>query len=176
MYNLKYDKTMKRMLLTAVFALVATIASAQNYIVVNSEKIFKSIPAYNNAITELDKLAKQYQEYIDAKYEQVEQLYNSYQSQKASLNANARQAYENEILTKEQQTAEQQEKLFGQEGDLMKKRVELIKPIQEQVFKVIEQYAKQVGADVVIDSSNNPTLLYNSTAVERTEAIIGLLK
>lgn len=164
------------MLFTIALALVATIASAQNYIVVNSEKIFKSMSSYNTAIAELDKLAQQYQEYIDAKFEQVEQLYNTYQSQKAQLTASARQAYENEILTKEQQANEQQEKLFGQEGDLMKKRVELIKPIQEQVFKVIEQYAKQVGADVVIDSSNNPTLLYNSTAVERTEAIIALLK
>lgn len=164
------------MLFTLALALVATVASAQNYIVVNSEKIFKSMSSYNTAIAELDKLAQQYQEYIDAKFEQVEQLYNTYQSQKAQLTASARQAYENEILTKEQQANEQQEKLFGQEGDLMKKRVELIKPIQEQVFKVIEQYAKQVGADVVIDSSNNPTLLYNSTAVERTEAIIALLK
>lgn len=164
------------MLFTIALALVATVASAQNYIVVNSEKIFKSMSSYNTAIAELDKLAQQYQEYIDAKFEQIEQLYNTYQSQKAQLTASARQAYENEILTKEQQANEQQEKLFGQEGDLMKKRVELIKPIQEQVFKVIEQYAKQVGADVVIDSSNNPTLLYNSTAVERTEAIIALLK
>ncbi len=164
------------MLFTIALALVATVASAQNYIVVNSEKIFKSMSSYNTAIAELDKLAQQYQEYIDAKFEQVEQLYNTYQSQKAQLTASARQAYENEILTKEQQANEQQEKLFGQEGDLMKKRVELIKPIQEQVFKVIEQYAKQMGADVVIDSSNNPTLLYNSTAVERTEAIIALLK
>lgn len=164
------------MLFTIALALVATVASAQNYIVVNSEKIFKSMSSYNTAIAELDKLAQQYQEYIDAKFEQVEQLYNTYQSQKAQLTASARQAYENEILTKEQQANEQQEKLFGQEGDLMKKRVELIKPIQEQVFKVIEQYAKQEGADVVIDSSNNPTLLYNSTAVERTEAIIALLK
>lgn len=167
---------MKRILFTLALALVATVASAQNYIVVNSEKIFKSITAYNTAITELDQLAKQYEEYVEAKFEQVEQLYNTYQSQKASLNAASRQAFENEILLKEQQANEYQEQLFGQEGDLMKKRVEKIKPIQEQVFKTIEQYAKQVGTDVVIDSSNNPTLLYNSAAVERTDAIIALLK
>lgn len=92
------------------------------------------------------------------------------------MNASARQAFENEILQKEQQAGEYQEQLFGQEGELMKKRVELIKPIQERVFKAIEAYAKQVGADVVIDSSNNPTLLYNSTAVERTAEVIKLIK
>ena len=167
---------MKRMLFTIALALSATVLMAQNYIVVNSEKVFKSIAAYNTAITELDKLAEQYQGFIDAKYEQVEQLYNTYQGQKASLNASARQAFENEILLKEQQAGEYQEQLFGQEGELMKKRIELIKPIQERVFKAIEAYAKQVGADVVIDSSNNPTLLYNSAAVERTNEVIKLVK
>lgn len=167
---------MKRLLFTIALVLTAAVSSAQNYIVVNSEKIFKSMTSYNNAITELDKLAEQYQKAVDAKYEQVEQLYNSYQSQKASLNAASRQAFENEILSQEEQAGTYQEQLFGQEGELMKKRVELIKPIQEKVFKVIEAYAKQVGADVVIDSSNNPTLLYNSTAVERTDAVIALLK
>lgn len=167
---------MKRMLFTLVLMLTAGVVSAQNYIVVNSEKIFKSVTAYNEAIAELDQLAKQYQEWIDAKFEQVEQLYNTYQSQKASLNASGRQAFENEILSKEQQANEYQEQLFGQEGDLMKKRVALIEPIQKQVFAAIERYAKQVGADVVIDSSNNPTLLYNSANVERTNQIINLLK
>lgn len=167
---------MKRMLFTLVLMLTAGVVSAQNYIVVNSEKVFKSVTAYNEAIAELDQLAKQYQEWIDAKFEQVEQLYNTYQSQKASLNASGRQAFENEILSKEQQANEYQEQLFGQEGDLMKKRVALIEPIQKQVFAAIERYAKQVGADVVIDSSNNPTLLYNSANVERTNQIINLLK
>lgn len=167
---------MKRMLFTLVLILTAGVVSAQNYIVVNSEKVFKSITAYNEAIAELDQLAKQYQEWLDAKFEQVEQLYNTYQSQKASLNASARQAFENEILNKEQQANEYQEQLFGQEGDLMKKRVALIEPIQKRVFAAIEQYAKQAGVDVVIDSSNNPTLLYNSDKVERTNQIINLLK
>ncbi|MBR5849977.1 MAG: OmpH family outer membrane protein [Alistipes sp.] len=167
---------MKRILFTIALALTATAISAQNYIVVNSEKVFKSISAYNNAITELDKLATQYQEFIDSKYQQVEQLYNTYQSEKANLNAAARQAFENEILQKEQQANEDQERLFGEDGALMKKRIELIQPIQERVFQAIERYAKQVGADVVIDSSNNPTLLYNSTAVERTKEVIKLLQ
>ena len=58
----------------------------------------------------------------------------------------------------------------------MKKRIELIKPIQERVFAAIESYAKRVGADVVIDSSNNPTLLYTSAAAERTDEVIQSLQ
>ena len=167
---------MKQLIFTVALLLMGIAATAQNTIVVNSEKIFKSIAAYNTAIAELDKLAEQYQQQVDTKFAEVEELYNNYQSQRAQLSAATRQNFEQVILQKEQVATEFQESLFGQEGTLMKKRVELIKPIQERVFKAIEAYAKQVGAEVVIDSSNNPTLLYNTASVERTQQLIDSLK
>ncbi len=167
---------MKKMVCTLALLLIGAAAMAQNYIVVNSEKVFKSIAAYNTAITELDELAKNYQEWVDAKYDEIEKLYNSYQQQRASLSEATRQQWEEVILDKEKKAAEYQEQLFGQEGQLMKTRIEKIKPIQERVFAAIEAYAKQVGAQLVIDSANNPTLLYNSAAVERTDEVIATLK
>ena len=173
--NLKFQ-IMKRLILLAAGLLTAGVISAQNYIIVNSEKIFKSVAAYNSAIETLDTLAKQYQSQVDAKFSEVENLYNTYQAQKASLSSTTRQARENEILAKEKAAQEYQESLFGQEGTLMKKRVEMITPIQKEIFAKIEAYAKQVGADLVLDSSNNPTLLYNNPSVERTQQVIDLLK
>lgn len=167
---------MKRLILLAAALLTTGVISAQNYIIVNSEKIFKSVDAYNEAIKSLDTLAKQYQSQVDARFAEVETLYNTYQAQKASLSSTTRQARENEILGKEKAAQEYQESLFGKEGTLMKKRVELITPIQKEVFAAIEAYAKEVGADLVLDSSNNPTLLYNNPAVERTQQIIDRLK
>lgn len=167
---------MKRLILLAAALLTTGVISAQNYIIVNSEKIFKSVDAYNEAIESLDTLAKQYQSQVDARFAEVETLYNTYQAQKASLSSTTRQARENEILGKEKAAQEYQESLFGKEGTLMKKRVELITPIQKEVFAAIEAYAKEMGADLVLDSSNNPTLLYNNPAVERTQQIIDRLK
>ena len=136
---------MKRLILIAAFILTAGTLAAQNYIIVNSEKVFKSIDAYNTAISDLDKLAKQYQDQVDAKFAEVEALYNNYVSQKTSLSAAARQTRENAILNKEKEAQEYQESLFGQEGTLMKKRIEVISPIQKQVFDAIGTYAKQAG-------------------------------
>ena len=167
---------MKRLILVAAAILTAGVLSAQNYIIVNSEKIFKSVDAYNTAIEQLDSLAKQYQGQVDARFNEVETLYNNYQYQKASLSSASRQARENEILTKEKEAQEYQESLFGKEGTLMKKRIEMISPIQKRIFAQIEAYAKEVGADLVLDSSNNPTLLYNNPSVERTQQVIDLLK
>lgn len=167
---------MKRLIFIMAFVLTAGSLAAQNCIIVDSEKIFKSIDAYNTAIASLDKLAEQYQDQVDARFAEVETLYNTYMTQKASLSASVRQARENAILAKEKEATEFQESLFGKEGALLKKRIEMIEPIQKKVFAAIEAYARQAGADAVMDSSNNPTLLYTNPSVERTQQVIDLLK
>ena len=165
------------MILALVFAMMtAGMASAQNYMVVDSEKIFKSINSYNSALDSIEKLAEQYQQQVDAKFAEVEKLYNSYMQQRASFSEAYRQQYEQMILQKEAEATEYQESLFGTEGELMKRRMELIQPIQERVFSTIESFSRQYGYDLVIDISANPTILYYSSKVDYTDKIIAALK
>lgn len=168
---------MRRLILTLALVLgFAVAAEAQNYAVVNSEKIFKSIESYNAAISELDKLANDYQKQVDEKFEQVENLYNAYMERRDQHNAASQQANEERILKLEQEATEFQESIFGTDGELMKKRLEMIQPIQKKVFDTIESYAKQKGYDMIIDVSQNATMLYYSSKADHTEAIIALLK
>jgi outer membrane protein len=165
-------------MILALVAMVLSVAavSAQNYMVVDSEKVFKSLSAYNNALTQIENLSEQYQAKVDAQYQEVERLYNSYIQQRASLSEATRQQREQMILQKEQEAAEYQESLFGTEGELMKKRMELIQPIQQRVFNAIERIATQYGYDLVIDISANPTILYYSSKVDFTQKIINALR
>ena len=139
---------MKRLILIAVFVLTTGTLAAQNYIIVNSEKVFKSIDAYNTALSTLDKLAEQYQDMVDAKFAEVETLYNNYMNQKASLTAATRQTRENDILAKEKAAQEYQETLFGNDGTLMKKRIEMIEPIQ--MFFGTFHFTKNVMANAIL--------------------------
>ena len=165
-------------MILALVAMVLSVAavSAQNYMVVDSEKVFKSLSAYNNALTQIENLSEQYQAKVDAKFQEVERLYNSYIQQRASLSEATRQQREQQILQKEQEATEYQESLFGTEGELMKKRMELIQPIQQRVFDAIERIATQYGYDLVIDISANPTILYYSSKVDFTQKIINALR
>ncbi len=168
---------MRRLILTLALVLgFAVAAEAQNYAVVNSEKIFKSIESYNAAISELDKLANDYQKQVDEKFEEVEKLYNAYMERRNQLNAASQQANEENILKLEEEATKFQEAIFGTDGELMKKRLEMIQPIQKRVFDTIESYAKQKGYDMIIDVSQNATMLYYSSKADQTEAIIALLK
>lgn len=168
---------MKRFII-ALAAVVLNIgaASAQKYIVVDSEKIFRSIAEYNSAISSLDAMAKDYQSKIDAAYAKVESMYNSYISQKQNLSDANRYAREQEILAEERKVAEYQESVFGNDGLMMKKRIELIQPIQRKVFAAIDNYAKSGGYDMVLDIAANASMLYHSESVDHTNKIIEQLK
>ena len=152
------------------------VASAQNYMVVDSEKVFKSLDAYNSALEQIETLSAQYQQSVDARFKEVENMYNTYMQQRASLSQSSQQQYEQLILQKEAEATEYQESLFGTDGTLMNKRLELIQPIQERVFNAIESFSKQYGYDLVIDISANPTILYYSSKVDFTDRIIEALK
>ena len=135
---------MKRLIIAVAAVILAVgAASAQKYMVVDSEKIFRSLSDYNNAMTTLDNLAKDYQTKVDAAYAEIEKLYNSYVAEKQSLSTTAQQSREQLILAKEKSASEYQQAVFGNEGVMMKKRIELIQPIQKRVFAAIENYANK---------------------------------
>ena len=168
---------MKRIILTVMFALATLgIASAQKYCVIDSEKVFRSLDEYNKAMTQLDELGKSYQTAVDNKFKSVETLYNNYMAQRNNLSASSRAALEQQILQKEEEAQKYQQELFGEEGTLMKKRIELIKPIQEKVFAAIEAYAKANGYELVLDKASNASILYFGSAVDHTDKIIEELK
>lgn len=168
---------MRRIIVALVAMMLSVVGvSAQNYMVVDSEKVFKSLSTYNNALEQIEQLSAQYQAKVDAKFQEVERLYNSYMQQRAALNEATRQQREQQILQKEQEATEYQESIFGTDGELMKKRMELIQPIQQRVFSTIERYASQYGYDLVIDISANPTVLYYSSKVDYTQQIINALR
>lgn len=167
---------MRRVILAVIALMFAGAVSAQNYMVIDSERVFKSLASYNNALTQIEELSTEYQQLVDSRFQQVETMYNNYISRRPSMSESARQQQEQAILAAEAEAQEYQESLFGTDGELMNRRLELIQPIQEQVFNTIERFAQQNGYDLVIDISANPTVLYYSTRVDFTERIIQALR
>ncbi len=151
-------------------------ARAQTYVVIDSEKIFTSIPAYTSAMTLIDSLSQEYQQKVDAAYTYIEQLYNTYQTQKGYLSDATRKTKEEDIISREKSVEKYQKDVFGPEGEVMKKRLEMIKPIQDKVFKVIENYAQTKGYLLVIDLASNPSVIYYAPAANKTDEIINLTK
>lgn len=159
----------------AILLTGAFVVQAQNFIVVDTEKIFKSLQEYNNALEEVDKLGEKYQENVDEAFAKVEKMYEEYQQQRMRLSETARREREDVIIENEKRINEYQQKIFGQGGELMQKRIELIKPIQDRVFEAINKFAENNNFDMVLDISSNPAIIYHSPKADKTNDIIRLV-
>lgn len=161
------------MLLAAVVLTVG--AYAQKTAFVNTELIFRSIPEYTKAMEDLDALAVTFQSQIDAEYDRIAEMYDRYQFQKANLSESARKEVEENIISREKQMEEKQAGYFGNDGELMKKRLELLKPIQDRVFGAIDNLSKSRNYDVVIDIANNASLVYYNQSLDISTEILRAL-
>lgn len=165
---------MKRILLILVLLMPMTLA-AQKYACVNTEYILSNIPDYARAQSQLDKQAANWQKDVEAKFQEIDRLYKTYQQEAYLLPDNLKRKREDEIKAKESEARELQNKYFGPGGDLDKKRAELMKPIQDRVYNAIERIANEKGYAFILDKSGSATLLYVNAKYDVSDLILDML-
>jgi outer membrane protein len=163
---------MKKIILTAVLSLVIGTLMAQKFAFVDSNFILSKIPNYKAAQDQLDKLSTQYQKEIETKYAEVDKMYQDYQAEKVLLTEEMRKKREDDVIAKERAVKELQTKYFGKDGLLFKKREELIKPIQDQIYNAIKELANEGGYAVIFDASASPNMLYTNPRYDKSEEVL----
>ncbi len=166
---------MKKTILFAAAMLLSVSAFAQRNAFINTEQVFRALPEYTAALSEIDRWAQAQQAVVDADFVKIAESYERYQEQRANLSENARRQLEENIIRMEKEATERQTAVFGNDGTLMQRRIEALKPIQDRVFAVIDRLAKERGCDLVIDISNNPSILYYNPAADLTQEVIRAL-
>ena len=160
-----------------IFLLLAAVAIsagvyAQKTGFVNTESIFKAMPDYNNALEQIDAFAKSQQTEVDTEFDKVAEMYDRYQMQKINLSDGSRKEVEDNIMKLEEAALAKQQSIFGNEGTVMKKRMELIKPIQDRVFTAIDRILSARGLDVIIDIANNPSIVSYNKSLDLTDEVL----
>ncbi|MFA5974044.1 MAG: OmpH family outer membrane protein [Lentimicrobiaceae bacterium] len=164
---------MKKLFLVAtIFCIFSFGASAQKYAFVNTDYILNNIPEYSDAQTQLDDLSMQWQKEIEVKFAEIDKMYKSYQNEAVLLPEDMKKKREDEIVGKEKEAKDLQKKRFGKDGDLFKKRQELIKPIQDKVYNAIEDIATSENYAVVFDKASNATLIYTNAKYDISEQVL----
>ncbi|MEI8279675.1 MAG: OmpH family outer membrane protein [Bacteroidota bacterium] len=153
----------------------SSLANAQRYCIIDSKYILEKLTDYKDAQTQLDKLSKAWQEEIDTRMQEVDRMYKSYQAEKAMLSDEVRKKREDEIVLKEKTAKDLQKQRFGYEGDLFKKRQEMVKPIQDRVYNSVQKYAANKAYDLVLDKAGGVTLFYADPKLDHSDDIIKLL-
>lgn len=146
--------------------------AAQKYAYVDTDYILRNIPEYTDAQEILDELAAEWQKEIEAKFADVDKLYQEYQAEAILLPEDIKKQRENQIVEKEKEAKDLQKKRFGKEGDLYKKRIELIQPIQEKVFNAIEDVATIRNFAFVFDRASGATILFAQPQYDISDDIL----
>jgi outer membrane protein len=164
----------KSILLIAIVISMACSAFAQQarngYI--DSEFILGNIPEYKDAQRELDRLAANWQKDIEKRFASIDSMYKKYQVEAITLPDNLKQKREEAIINAEQDAKDLQKRRFGKDGDLFKKREELVKPIQDRVFNAIEAIAKDKGYAFVFDVAGSMTIVYADPKFDLNDAVL----
>jgi len=169
-------RTLKLSVAFVAFIFAAAFnASAQKYCFVNSEYILAQIPAYKDAQAQLDQLSIKWQKEIEEKYANIDKLYKAYQAEQILLTEEMKKRRQDEILNREKEAKDLQKQRFGFEGDLFKKKQELVKPIQDKIYNAVKKYANDQSYAVIFDKSSDLTMLYANPKYDKSDAILKIM-
>ena len=164
---------MKKVLIVAIcFLMFATAANAQRYAVIDSKYILDKLPEYKEAQKLLDQFSEQWQQEVDQKQALMDKMYKDYEAEQVMLSDVLKKKREDELYNKEKELRDLQKKRFGFEGDLFKKRQELIKPIQDKVYNAVQKLAAEKQYDFILDKSEGITVIFADPKLDKSADII----
>ncbi len=164
---------MKRKIFVLIVLMAGVISiTAQKFAFVDTDYILGNIPSYKAAQEQVDKLSADWQKEVESKFSEIEKMYNDFQAEKILLTEELKKKRENEIIQKEKTARELQKKYFGPEGELYKKREELIKPIQDEVYNAVKEMAIEGNYAVIFDTSSGPSLLFSDPKYDKSDDVL----
>ncbi|MBL0145207.1 MAG: OmpH family outer membrane protein [Chitinophagaceae bacterium] len=162
----------KALLIASCFLLIAFASNAQRYAVIDSKYILEKVPQYKEAQEKLDQFSMQWQQEIDQKQTAVDKMLKDFDAEQVMLSDELKKKREDEIFNKEKELRDLQRKRFGFEGDLFKKRQELIKPIQDRVYNAVQKLAVDKQYDFILDKSEGITVIFADPKLDRSDDVL----
>lgn len=167
---------MKKILLLLVMGVgFALSSSAQKFALVDMEYILKNVPAYEMANEQLNQLSQRWQKELDALYQEADAMYKNYLSEKVFLTDDQVKKREEEIVTKEKETAELKAKYFGPDGELYQKRQSLMKPIQDDIYNATKKVAEERGYQMILDRASSSDIIFASPRIDVSNEVLNKL-
>ncbi len=164
---------MKKILLVICSIFMLTIAAfSQRYAVVDTKYILDKMPDYKEAQKKLDQFSEQWQKEIDTKQTELDRMYKNFEAEQVLLSDELKKKREDELFVREKELRDLQRQRFGFEGDLFKRRQDLVKPIQDKVYNAIQKIAVNRQYDFILDKSEGITIIFADPKLDRSEDVL----
>lgn len=161
------------LILAVVFLFTCpSFAQSARIAYVDTEYILDMMPAYRSAQKQLDQLSEDWQKEIEKRQLAIDKMYHDYQAEQVLLTEELKKKRELEIHDKEKELREYRNQKFGYEGELFRKRQELIKPVQDKVFDAVQKIAKQNALDFIFAKSGELIMLYTNSKYDKSDEVL----
>ncbi len=145
---------------------------SQRYAYVDSKYILENMDEYKDAQIELDAMSKKWQETVEAKMTELDRMRRAFEAEKILLTTELKKQRVSELKAKEEEIRNYQREKFGVNGQLFKKRQELIQPLQDDIFNAIKEMAKDKSYAMVLDKGINSNILFSDPKYDKSDLIL----
>ena len=164
---------MRRLAVVVVLALACAGAAAQMKIGhINSETIMQTLPEAIDAQKSIDALVAGWEADLQKMQADWKKKFDDFDKRKLILTDQVRADQERELRELDQSITDFRNKKFGQNGELFQKQGEIMKPIQNKMFHVLEEVAKDDGYDYIFDRSGEILVLYANDKYDLTQRVL----
>ncbi len=159
----------KLFFLAVAFLSITFMAQAQRGVrigYIDMEYILESVPEYQEAQTQLDGKVQRWKTDIDKMQKEIDQMKLDLANERVLLTKELIDERDEEVKFKEDEMLDYQQARFGPGGDLLIQKRQLIQPIQDQVFNIVQEIAVNKKYDFIFDKSADVVMLF---AAERND-------
>jgi outer membrane protein len=167
---------MKRIALICLLVLGGAMTTqAQRFAYIDSDYIMENIPEYKAAEMEIERISIEWQNELEELFGEIERMFREYQAEAPLLPEDIRRQREEAIISREQSAKELQMQRFGRDGELFRKRQDMIKPIQDRIFDAVQEIATRGNYAVIFDKSGGLTMLYTDVRYDLSDEVLQAL-
>jgi Skp family chaperone for outer membrane proteins len=139
---------------------------------IDMEYILENVPEYQEAKNQLGSKVSKWKRDLDKMRQEIEQLKLNLSNERILLTKELIEEQEEEIKILEDEMIAYQQNRFGPGGDLDVQRRQLVQPIQDQVFNLVQELAEAKKYDFIFDKSADVVMLFAAKRNDVSDQIL----
>ncbi len=143
---------------------------------IDSDTIMDNLPDVQDARQKLDAMIRDWQTELRNLEAEHKKKKDDFDKRNLVMTDQTRTEAENELADLERNISDFRDKKFGPKGELFQKQDELMKPLQNKIFNVIQEIAVDEDFDYVFDRSGDIIFLYAKPEYDLTAKVLEQLQ
>lgn len=162
-----------RILFLAIF--LGVFANAQKIGVVDTNYILDKLPQYKEAQSRLNAQVAGWEKEIQNLQSDYDNKKQVFENERVLLIGDQLKQRESEVKELEKKIKDLVVSRFGTDGEINKLRANLTRPFQDQIWNAIKTISEKNALGIVIDKSNNTSVIFLDKKYDYTDKVLDLL-